>query len=587
MATFINRSDITPGYFNIETFYLKMKCAYELSKDEIKDCSLFIADLEKNHPDQIKELYAGVAKDWKKLSGNPTIEKNSNLGKRLCCNRLVDPFVRKSVLKRMPKSSIFPEIQIAISTNFKNRVEIKCVDSVGIPLTIHKAGCKPNKNLRKNFLRAYEILNYVSRHTPYSANNFGMHYEGVNLRGEYDVIEELVGNLQEKQYDRTSSTYLIYVKSRLSNSFEKWIKRGKICNKSIVGNCGESTAVGFLYGSTMNTKVDAFRIEGKGKDDSGDHAALIIGKKHKVICDIWKRCIFEWSEIPNLLYDFKGTTHSLEAIIEKFDPKKQIISLLASNVYSLEDFESESSSHIPKIEQMLKVFHSISARNKEQKKAQAIKIIEFIQKHLLSKIVSNEGLCSLFSQMRYLAGYPQLDIIDLPHFSDFKEAEKANDPKMFCRIAKEKLSSKLNVNNLAFWMSNRTGNILFVKEAMKLKVNHDERTFMLASLIAIKRKDIDYLNCAIEMGAEADDYAFQRFLQFTRKTGNFDFLRLAIAAGAKPNRDEMEFLVEEAIKTGNRDILNMFDPETDTGKKINRYHEELIKKRRKHNDSIS
>lgn len=561
MTVFLNTNELGQGYFNPENFFREMKTLHIAAKERIQKCDRFLKSLEESNPAQAQELHLRVAKIWREKSGSLSFEEDCALGKRLSQHHMDDPFVHTTVLDFMEMRETPPGLaRASVQWVAENRVDIETPDPFQTKYTLYLPK-NPTDEFNRNLAIAAEALSYAARKTPFSGNYNRCPY-GAEVIEELRDVATSTTFMQKKCIKKTSNEYLLFIKNTLPNSFERRGAKAKICKKAIVGNCAELATSAFFYGckEKIGTKINMQSIH------EGNHVFFTVGEgDNTVIADPWKRVLFPESQILERLYDYKGCDPLCRPKLEKYDPQKQSLSLAASNVYNVKELRERLGCGIPELEELLDKFHSIPVNNQNQKIAQATAIIKYMKQFLFFRIIEDQGLSNLFSQLHYLTNDQPFDILDLPNFSSLKKAKEANDPKIFYEAVRAGASREIGIIDSGLWLAYRTGNFAFVEEALKLGAQPSTHTFLIAFLIAEKTGNINYLNFATKIGAQAHKQDSSCFFSFAQKTRNLDFINLAIKAGAEPDLFEIQSMVKEALRTGNFDLLALFDLKSEVG----------------------
>lgn len=573
MTVFLNTKKLDQGYFKPENFFREMKSLHIVAKAQTQKCDHFLKSLEENDPAQAEELYLRVAKIWREKSGSISFEEDCLLGKRLSRYHMDDPFVHRTVLDFMEmEDSPFESSRACVRWISKGITSIQTLDLLETKFLIYLPE-NPTEQFLKDAARAAEAASYAARKIPFSANYHrpnGIQDNG-ELKAMLKEIEVRTIAIQKKCIEKTSREYLLFIENTLPNFFEETHKQAKMLEKVILGNCNELAAstFGYLLKERSCKKADAVKLVGIG---GGNHILVVVGK---AVADPWARAIYPTSQIPELLHDFKGTDDLYCPKLKKFNPNKQSLIEITSNIHNVRSFRDISSEKVPEVEAMLKEFHSIS--EDKQKKAQAQKILGFIEQSPHFQILKNEGLSALFSQLHYLINDHPFDVLNHPVFFGLKMAEEANNPQIFYEAMDTNPLPEFGIINLGLWMTYRTNNFDFLKAAIELGARPNKKTFFIASWMAIKKKNIKYLTSVVKIGAQTDPDSFQRLVSLAQKTGDLTFLRSAIEAGVELDSSTVEALVKEALATGNADIINLFGTKTKTSLLISCYLEILRK----------
>ena len=579
MTAFISRKDLSSEYFEWDQYPKNIKLAHASAKENIHKCRAFLANLE---PTQALQLHLRIAQVWKRQSGGISFEEECALGKELSKRHLDDPFVQRAVFDFMEGKEAELELQpkASICQIAENAVVITCADLFATTFTMYAPPDLP-PSAEPYMALACEAMSFTARHIPFCGN----YSRPLGKEKEIQISAKLIGDrtaeFQSECKRKGTTEYLLFKKNTLANSFERRIKRAKLCKRTVVGNCTEDATGAFHYLSKKrrpHLKVDIFHIK------NGNHAFLVIGRDWKsdpndiktwgpnaVVIDVWTRKIYPASQILDFLEDSAGIDSLYQPKLKKFNPDKQSLVLAESNLYNAQDFKAKSPFPLPALEEMLDSVHSLPAHE------QATHLLQFIDQSLLSHMLEHDALSSLVSQLRYLLDLPSLDVMELPLFHDLKQVKLAGDPEMFDKAINDSLKFEFGSLDLGFWMTYLTGNPTFIKKGMESKEEPTSTTLWLAALVSLKLGSTDYLRSALSRGALANEDSFSYYLSAMKKTNNPDFLRLFIQAGGTPSRSEIKFLVSSATTTKQLGVLKLFDRKTSTGRWIVHYLKEHVK----------
>jgi len=180
---------------------------------------------------------------------------------------------------------------------------------------------------------ARAAIGFVDRHilwVPNDPDRDGLLKKLLNFREVWKEIvkshQETTAHIRAKIQEETPETK----ENPLDPGHLKRIEiRANSAMKTRIATCQDLCALAFKF---LKEHSDVKRID-LYKITNGDHCFLVLGNaplpnEQDRICDLWARKEFLFSEREQKLFDYKGIPKNLKAILKKFDPSSQSVSLV-------------------------------------------------------------------------------------------------------------------------------------------------------------------------------------------------------------------------------------------------------------------
>lgn len=172
------------------------------------------------------------------------------------------------------------------------------------------------------------------------------------MDAQLNLIREEMSAVLKEEISPFSQSLPESIKIRFSESIiENFLDSqiaSKYSEKYSLGNCGELSAVAFMYLIQKDKKcpVEIFHLEDK-RDFSRDHTVVVIGRDpnsdpnkpklwgNAVICDPWAREAYPASDIRKRLHNFEGcdskNLHTPK--LRKYNPKRHTLEVFTANIF--------------------------------------------------------------------------------------------------------------------------------------------------------------------------------------------------------------------------------------------------------------
>jgi hypothetical protein len=560
-------------------------------QNTIQICQDFLQNLDKT---QAELLYQKVTAVWSKVTGGFMFIEGTALefGKKMVDCHLDDPLVHQTILSF--KAGQDPELNLKVA---ECQISPKGIEITGADAFETKCTIVTSEDplVQARIAIAFRAFSYAARRMPFSANKLTEENCPLDFKKCLHQISSRTCELQADSKLVSSKEPLLYQKKEYPNPFTLVLAKAKKEKKTaIIGNCFEvsTCAQEYSFKEKILEKHDLCHVKG------GDHAFYVIGKgasdlpndfktwnKKAVVCDVWERTIFPVSSL-------------LENLLEFTNPQTQSLALVNSNFFSAEDFRSSSSCSMPAIEALLQDFHAISMEERSQRLAKARQIVETIENLPLAhaKLLQNEGLSALLSQMRYLLelqGSPFERVkekiwIFNPDFDPssvngneasestafFQALENVKKPGDFVwpdsPIGAEVFLAKCPFYQSpstqpeciafihAFTVAERINDPDLIRMAIKKGAIPDKNAIVRALYVSKKKKNIDFLQAVLDGGAHINEQTFYIATIIARKTKNIEYLKKVMDHGAKASEKDDSYLeaLKASIDLSNPDFLD-------------------------------